>query len=267
MHNPLDQFQIRTICEFDIGTLHIKFTNSALAFIIVLMMMTIVPILGMIGCRRRGLIIKKTMADRNVPCSEPYACAMKSLPNRIGVITEMAYSMVTGMVKSAAGSGAERYVPFVFAMYFFIMFCNLLGLVPGVFTVTSQIAITFVMAIFVVTAITIIGFIKHGFGYLRLFLPEGIPWIMAPLVAVIELFAYLARPISLSLRLAINMTAGHIMLKVIAGLGIMAGIMLGILPLLLLVAITGFEVFVAVLQAYIFSILSCVYLSDALHLH
>jgi F-type H+-transporting ATPase subunit a len=139
-------------------------------------------------------------------------------------------------------------------------------MLPLSFTVTSHIIVTFAMAIVVFIGVTIIGFARHGFHYLSLFLPSGTPMVMAPLMIFTELFAYMVRPVSLSVRLAANMTAGHIVMKVIASFVIMAGIA-GVLPFALLFALTGFEIFVAVLQAYIFTILSCVYLTDAIKLH
>jgi len=140
-------------------------------------------------------------------------------------------------------------------------------MLPYSFTVTSHISITFILAVMVFLTVTIVGFVKHGLHFFSLFLPKGTPWWLAPLMIIIEIFTYLARPISLSLRLAANMVAGHVLLKVMAGFVISLAIFLKFLPIPLMVILIGFEIFVAVLQAYIFSILSCVYLNDAINLH
>ena len=170
------------------------------------------------------------------------------------------------MILGTAGEDAKKYIPFVFTLFMFILTCNLLGMLPFSFTVTSHIIVTFGMAIVVFVGVTIIGFMRHGFHYLSLFLPSGTPIAMAPLMIFTEFFAYMVRPVSLSVRLAANMTAGHIVMKVIASFVIMAPI-IGVVPFALLTVLTGFELFVAVLQAYIFTILSCVYLTDAVKLH
>ena len=148
----------------------------------------------------------------------------------------------------------------------FILISNSVGMIPSVFTTTSHISVTFTLAIFVFITITAIGFVKNGIGYFSILLPKGTPMFLAPLIIFIELFAYLARPISLSIRLAANMTAGHVVLKVLATFVILSGLF-GIMPLILLTILTGFEIFISILQAYIFSVLTCAYLNDALNLH
>lgn len=240
MHNPLDQFKIIDLFHITIGSWDISFTNSALFMLIALLVSIIFMYLG----TRRADII----------------------PKRMQSATEMLWNMTSNMVSSTSGDSGVKFVPFIFTLFLFILICNLLGMVPYSFTVTSHIAVTFGLAIFIFISITLIGFIKHGTHFLSLFLPSGTPIIMAPLMIFIELFAYLARPVSLSIRLAANMTAGHIILKILASMVIMSGIF-GILPFTLLTILSGFEIFIAVLQAYIFTILSCVYLSDALNLH
>ena len=149
----------------------------------------------------------------------------------------------------------------------FVLFCNMLGMLPYSFTVTSHIIVTLIMAIFIFVAVTIIGFLKHGFGYLKLFVPSGVPIILLPLITVIEIISYLSRPVSLSVRLFANMMAGHTMLKVFGGFVISLGMLGGWLPLGFSVALTGLEILVAFLQAYVFAILTCIYLNDALNLH
>ncbi len=186
---------------------------------------------------------------------------------RLQAAAEMIYETVEEMVGGTVGETGRRFVPFIFTLFIFILLCNLLGMVPGSFTATSHIAVTFAMAATIFVAITIIGICKHGSHFMSLFMPAGTPAFLMPLIFVVELFAYLARPISLSLRLAANMTAGHIVLKVIASFVIMSGAFLGFMPFGLLIVLTGFEFFIAILQAYIFTILTCVYLNDALNLH
>jgi F-type H+-transporting ATPase subunit a len=175
--------------------------------------------------------------------------------------------MITGMLDQSVGAKGRKFVPLIFTLFMFILTCNLFGMIPYGFTVTSHISITFALAMMVFLLVTLVGIYLHGFHFFSLFLPAGTPWWLAPLMVVIELFAYLARPVSLSLRLAANMVAGHVLLKVIAGFVVSMAIYLKILPIPFLVILIGFELFVAVLQAYIFTILSCVYLSDALNLH
>lgn len=259
LHDPLEQFKIKTLFQFNVGGVDIVFTNSALFLAITLMILLALYILGQSSAKRK---IKLIDSDRE--------SVLKLLPNRILAGLEFLYESVINMAESISGPKASKYVPFIFTLYIFLLICNLLGMIPGAFAVTSHIAITFSMALFVFLAITLIGFIKHGLHYFALFLPKGTPVFMAPLMFFIEMFAYLVRPVSLSLRLATNMTAGHIMLKVIASFVIMSGVLssiLGVFPFALLVILTGFEIFIAILQAYIFTILSCVYLSDALNLH
>ena len=149
----------------------------------------------------------------------------------------------------------------------FVLFCNMLGMLPYSFTVTSHIIVTLIMAIFIFIAVTVIGFAKHGFGYLKLFVPSGVPMILLPLITIIEIISYLSRPVSLSVRLFANMMAGHTMLKVFGGFVISLGVLGGWLPLGFSVALTGLEILVAFLQAYVFAILTCIYLNDALNLH
>jgi F-type H+-transporting ATPase subunit a len=171
------------------------------------------------------------------------------------------------MISDTAGSNAKPYFPFIFSLFMFVLFCNMLGMLPYSFTVTSHIIVTLLLAIFIFIAVTIIGFLKHGFGYLKLFVPSGVPAILLPLITVIEIISYLSRPVSLSVRLFANMMAGHTMLKVFGGFVISLGVLGGWLPLGFSVALTGLEILVAFLQAYVFAILTCIYLNDALNLH
>ena len=171
------------------------------------------------------------------------------------------------MISDTAGSKAKPYFAFIFSLFMFVLFCNMFGMIPYAFTVTSHIIVTFMLASFIFIVVTIIGFIKHGGGYLKLFVPSGVPIVLLPLIVVIEIISYLSRPVSLSVRLFANMMAGHTMMKVFGGFVISLGIVDGWLQLSFSVALTGLEILVAFLQAYVFAILTCIYLNDALNLH
>lgn len=242
MHNPLSQFDIHYFTDFKpIAGLNLNFSNSSLFMVI-----AVVAILSYMGLstRKRALV-----------------------PGRWQSLAEVTYEFVAGMVRDIVGTQGRQYFPFIFSLFMFILVCNLLGMLPYSFTVTSHVAVTFALAAVVFVGVTLIAFIKHGTHFFSYFLPNGTPWWLAPLMIVIEIFAYLARPISLSVRLFANMMAGHVLLKVIAGFVLGMGIAWGWLPLSFTVLLTGFEIFVAILQAYIFTILTCVYLNDAIHLH
>jgi len=240
-HNPLVQFDIKKLIEIKALGLDISFTNSAAYMLIASILASTYFYLAFYKPRL--------------------------VPSRLQISAEMLYNLVTDMLNQNVGTKGQKFIPMIFTLFMFILFCNLLGMIPYGFTVTSHIIITFALAILVFLTVTIVGFIKHGLHFLALFLPRGTPLWLAPLMIVIELFTYLARPVSLSLRLAANMTAGHILLKVIAGFAVSLMIYLKFLPIPLMVVLIGFEIFVAVLQAYIFTILSCVYLNDAINLH
>ena len=171
------------------------------------------------------------------------------------------------MISDTAGSKAKPYFPFVFSLFMFVLFCNMLGMLPYSFTVTSHIIVTFALAAVIFVGVTIIGFVNHGVGYLKLFIPSGVPVFLLPLIVIIEIISYLSRPVSLSVRLFANMMAGHTMLKVFGGFVISLGIIGGWLPLSFTVALTGLEILIAFLQAYVFAILTCIYLNDALNLN
>lgn len=240
--NPLAQFEIKSLVELpQLAGYNIDFTNSSLFMVLAA---TTILLFLTLGVRGRALV-----------------------PGRYQSLVELTYGFVANTVKDNVGSAGRPYFPFIFTTFMFVLFCNLLGMVPFSFTVTSHIVVTFALAMFIFVAVTVIAIVKHGLGkFLGFFLPHGTPWWMAPIMYLIELFSYLARPVSLSIRLSANMMAGHTMLKVIAGFVVTMGIA-GVLPLSFLVVLTGFEIFVAILQAYIFTVLTCVYLNDALHLH
>ena len=191
----------------------------------------------------------------------------KIVPDKVQLIAEMFYSFVAKMISDTAGSKAKPYFPFIFSLFMFVLFCNMIGMLPYSFTVTSHIIVTLILALFIFVAVTIIGFAKHGLKYLSIFVPSGVPAVLLPLVTIIEIISYLSRPVSLSVRLFANMMAGHTMLKVFGGFVISLGILGGWLPLSFSVALTGLEILVAFLQAYVFAILTCIYLNDALNLH
>jgi F-type H+-transporting ATPase subunit a len=196
------------------------------------------------------------------------------VPGRVQAIAESAYEFVGDMVVSQVGEEGMKYFPFVFTLFMFILVGNLLGMLPYGFTFTSHIAVTFALAMLVFVAVTLIAISIHGVHFLSYFFPEGAPKALAPLIIPIEIISYFSRPLSLSVRLFANMVAGHVMLKVFATFVVMIGSAAGIfgilgatLPLAINVILVGFELLVAFLQAYVFAILTCIYLHDAVHLH
>ena len=240
--NPMSQFDVYRIGpEIKVGAFDISLTNASLFMIISTVSILLVFNLG---------------SKRN-----------SVLPNKMQLLAELSYTFVAKMISDTAGSKAKPYFAFIFSLFMFVLFCNMFGMIPYTFTVTSHIIVTFILASFIFIGVTIIGFIKHGFGYLKLFVPSGVPAILLPLIVVIEIISYLSRPISLSVRLFANMMAGHTMMKVFGGFVISLGLVGGWLPLSFSVALTGLEILVAFLQAYVFAILTCIYLNDALNLH
>jgi F-type H+-transporting ATPase subunit a len=238
--NPMHQFEVYRIGpEINLGTVNLSFTNASLFMII--SAITILFLL-FLGTKKKLLIPSKTQ-----------------------FITEMSYTFIAKMINDTAGSGAKSFFPFIFTLFMFVLFCNMIGMLPYSFTVTSHIIVTFMLAATVFIGVTIIGFIKHGIKYLELFVPKGVPIILLPLIIVIEIISYLSRPVSLSVRLFANMMAGHTMLKVFGGFVISLGLLGGWLPLSFSVALTGLEILVAFLQAYVFAILTCIYLNVALN--
>ncbi|MBL6958527.1 MAG: F0F1 ATP synthase subunit A [Rhodospirillales bacterium] len=239
--NPLHQFEITTIAPIKLGGIDASFTNAGL--FMVLTVITVSLFLGL-SMRRKSLV-----------------------PGRWQSMAELSYEFVASMVRDNVGNEGRKYFPFVFSLFMFILFGNLIGLIPYSFTFTSHIIVTFSMAIVVFLGVTIIGIVRHKLHFFSLFLPTGVPMVMAPVLIPIEILSYLSRPVSLSIRLFANMMAGHTMMKVFAGFIIPLGIIGGWAPLAVDVALTGFEFLVAFLQAYVFTILTCLYLNDAIHLH
>ena len=238
--HPLEQFKIEPLIPLHIGGFDVSYTNSALFMTVAVILITALLVLGV----RRGALV----------------------PGRWQSIAEMSYEFVADMVETNAGHGAEPYFPFVFSLFMFVLFANLLGLIPYSFTVTSHIIVTFALAAFVFIGVTIIGIARHGTHFLRLFVPEGVPLVLLFLLVPIELLSYFIRPFTLSIRLFANMLAGHTMLAIFGGFAASVGL-LAFLPTAINIAILGLEVLVAALQAYVFAILTCLYLRDALHLH
>jgi F-type H+-transporting ATPase subunit a len=240
--NPMTQFEVYKIGpELKFGGFDLSFTNSSL-----FMTLSALVILGFLHFSTSN---------------------KKIIPDKIQLISEMLYNFIAKMISDTAGSKAKPYFPFIFSLFTFVLMCNMIGMLPYSFTVTSHIIVTMIMALFIFIAVTVIGFFKHGAKYLSIFVPSGVPMVLLPLITVIEIISYLSRPISLSVRLFANMMAGHTMLKVFGSFVLSLGIVGGWLPLTFSVALTGLEILVAFLQAYVFAILTCIYLNDALNLH
>ncbi|MFN7027523.1 MAG: F0F1 ATP synthase subunit A [Pseudorhizobium sp.] len=244
-NDPTHQFQISKIVPIEIGGMDFSFTNASL-----FMVATVACAAGFLyfATSQRGLI-----------------------PGRAQSVAEMSYEFIAGMLREGAGNSGMKFFPMVFTLFMFILTANLLGMFPYFFTVTSQIIVTFALSLFVIGTVLVYGFYKHGFHFFNVFVPSGVPGILLPLVVAIEIISFLSRPISLSVRLFANMLAGHITLKVFSGfvasLGALGALGIGgaILPLIMTVALTGLEFLVAFLQAYVFAVLTCMYLNDAVH--
>ncbi len=189
------------------------------------------------------------------------------VPGRLQSVAEVGYEFIAKMVGDNVGDEGKKYFPFILTLFLFVLGCNAVGIIPYSFTPTSHIVVTFAMAVVVFVGVTIIAFYKHGLHFLSFFAPKGVPILLMFILVPIELISYLIRPLTLSIRLFANMLAGHIMLKVFAGFVIMLGIFFGWAPLIFTAAFVALEILVAGLQAYVFAILTCLYLNDALHMH
>ena len=243
--DPIHQFHIKELLHIDVGGMNLSFTNSALFMIIAAVL--------------AGGFLYYTTSSRAV------------VPGRLQSVSEMAYEFVANMLRDGAGASGMKFFPLVFSLFMFVLVGNLLGMFPYFFTFGSHIIVTFALAMLVIGTVVVYGFWKHGLHFLGLFVPSGVPGVLMPLVVAIEVISFLSRPISLSVRLFANLLAGHITLKVFSGfvftlssLGAI-GTVGAILPLLMAVALTGLEFLVAFLQAYVFAVLTCMYLNDALH--
>jgi F-type H+-transporting ATPase subunit a len=246
MADPIHQFELKPILRLGhIGSTEIVFTNASLFMFGAL---GVIALLTLAATRGRALV-----------------------PGRMQSLAEMSYEFVAATVRSSAGQEGMRFFPFVFSLFMFILVLNLFGIIPGGFTVTSHIIITFALAALVIGTVLVYGFARHGLRFLRLFVPSGVPVYILPLVTMIEVISFISRPISLSVRLFANMLAGHITLKVFSGFVVSlsalgaVGVAGSILPLAMAVALTALELLVAFLQAYVFAVLTCMYLNDALH--
>jgi F-type H+-transporting ATPase subunit a len=240
MASPVEQFKIEPWVPIKVGGMDVSFTNSSFAMVIAVLFASAILVLSV---RRRALV-----------------------PGRWQSVAELLYEGTAGMIRDTVGNEGRKYFPFIFTLFMFLLFGNLLGLVPYNFTFTSHIIVTVALALVVFVGVTIIGFARHGFGYLHLFLPEGTPIVAAPLLVLIEILSYFSRPFSLAMRLAINMLVGHVLLQLLAGFVILLGVA-GVVPIAFMGAIFLLELLVAILQAYVFAILSCIYLNDAIHMH
>ena len=240
-HSTLEQFVWKPIVPAEIGGVDVSFSNSSLFMTITVLVATLFLVLGI----RRSAII----------------------PGRWQVAVELSYEFIAGLLKDTVGAEGRKYFPIIFTLFMFVLLGNLLGMVPYSFTFTSHIIVTFGMAFTIFIGVTILGFVKHGMHFFTFFAPPGTPVVMLPLLVPIEIISYLSRPISLSVRLFANMLAGHTLIKVIAGFIPVLGVAFGVLPLALVVALTGLEILIAFLQAYVFAILTCLYINDAIHLH
>ena len=240
--NPMHQFNVYKIGpEIKINGIDLSFTNASLFMLISAISISIFLLLG--------------TKDKKI------------IPGKFQLLSEILYNFISKMISDTAGKKAKPYFPFIFSLFVFVLFCNMVGMLPYSFTVTSHIIVTLAFAMFIFIGVTILGFVIHGFKYLKIFVPSGVPVVLLPIIMIIEIISYLSRPISLSVRLFANMMAGHTMLKVFGGFVISLGLVAGWLPLTFSVALTGLEILVAFLQAYVFAILTCIYLNDALNLH
>jgi F-type H+-transporting ATPase subunit a len=246
--DPLHQFQINPIVQIVIAGFDVSFSNSALFMVVAVGVIYYLLTQGM----KSGALV----------------------PGRLQCLAETFYEFVANLVRDNAGHDAKPYFPFVFSVFMFVLFGNMLGMIPYTFTFTSHIIVTFALASVVFVFVTVLALIKHGMHFFTFFMPHGAPVALAPILIPIEVISYLMRPVSLSIRLFANMMAGHTMLKVFAGFTVMMisglgalGFVAGLVPLAINIALTGFEFLVAFLQAYVFSILTCLYIRDALELH
>ena len=240
-HSPLEQFEIIPYTHTEIGGYDISFTNSSFAMVLTVAAIT--------------LFLTLSVNTRSI------------IPSRLQLISELSYNFIAQLLSDTVGKQGRKYFPFVFTIFMFVLVGNMVGMLPYSFTFTSHIIVTFALAAVVFIGVTVIAFIKHGLNFFSFFVIPGLPWYMLPLLIPIEVISYLSRPISLSVRLFANMLAGHTLIKVFAMFVISMPFYTGVLPLAFIVALTGLEILIAFLQAYVFAILTCLYINDALHLH
>lgn len=240
MADPLRQFVVRPLIDIQAFGLDLSFTNASLFMLLAV----IIPV----------IFFSLTLRPQ------------RFIPGRLQCFGEIIYDFFVHLLDRTNGERGKPFFPFIFSIFIFVLMGNMLGMLPYAFTFTSQIVVTFGLAMLVFCVVTIAGIIKHKGKFFSLFFPKGAPLMLAPILIPIELLSYLSRPISLSIRLFANMMAGHTMLKVFAGFTVALGF-LGVAPLAVNIALTAFECLVALLQAYVFTILTCLYLHDALYLH
>ena len=238
--DPLHQFIVHPVLSLKWGNMDLSLTNSAVAMVSAVVMMLV---FFFIALRKIDLI-----------------------PSALQSIAELPFSLVNKMIEESNGKKGYPFLPFISSIFLFVFVGNMIGMFPFAFTFTSQIIINFALAFLIVLVISIYGLIKHGAKFLRVFYPAGVPLWVAPILVPIEIISYLARPMSLAIRLFANMVAGHSMLKIFAYFRVSIGT-LGVFPLVVNIGLIGFEFLVAFLQAYVFAMLSCIYLNDALYLH
>jgi len=242
--NPIEQFEIKPLIDIDVGGYNLAFTNSSLMMVAAVVLAT--------------AFLTLSVSSRSL------------IPGRLQSLSELMYEFISGLLRENVGSKGRAYFPFIFTLFVFVLLGNVMGLFPYAFTFTSHVIVTFGLAAVVFIGVTVIGFAKHGLGYFRMFLPHGVPVFIAPVLVPVEMISYLSRPVSLSVRLFANMTAGHIMLTVLGGFVISLGgmyVVPGVVPLAFMTAVTVLEIGIAMLQAYVFTALSCIYLHDAIHMH
>lgn len=243
--DPLHQFEVYTYIPLSFLGIDVSFTNASLFMILSVALF----------CVLANFATKST----------------NLIPSRLQCIFEKAYLFIQSVIQSCAGRDGLVYFPYILGLFIFVFFSNTIGLLPGSFTTTSQLAVTGTLSLVVFVSVTVIGFMKHGLKFLKIFVPEGVPLYIMPILVPIEIISYLVRPISLSVRLFANMVSGHVLLKVFAFFAVMIAqtkfLPLALVPIFIHVGMTFFELAVAFLQAYVFTILSCIYLNDALHTH
>lgn len=246
MASPLEQFELHKLVTADVMGYDVSFTNSAMFMVATVVLVGLFLVLGM----------------RNA----------KLVPGRWQTAVESTHEFVVGMVDENIGPNGRKYVPFIFSLFMFVLFANLIGLIPFAFTTTSHLAVTFAFASFIFLLCIAIGFARHGLHFFSLFVPPQTPIVLLPLIVMIEMISFLTRPLTLSVRLFANMTAGHILLKVFAGfiisLGLAGGVWsaVAVLPMAMNIALYALELLVSVVQAYVFALLTCVYLNDSINL-
>ena len=243
MENPLHHFEIHPLFHMSLMGIDISISKAVIA-----MWVGLSIIFGLFM-----LVVKN---------------GVRLIPGKLQIVAELALGFILDMVEEFIGKKeAPKYFPFIATIFFFILACNLIGMIPGSYTITSQLVVTGVFATFIFILTLFIGFAKHGFHFLGILVPPGVPKIMIPIMIPIEVISMIARPVSLSVRLFANMTAGHTILYVLFGLAMTTPLMIGWLPFGFTVAINGLEIAIAFIQAYIFTILTCVYIGDVIHLH